>query len=87
MHVYLSLPIRSSAQMVLLRNSQRESNIGGKMKLRWLGPYFIHEVLGKGVYCLSNLKSGVVLKTAANQCRLKLYTKPPGVSDWEVTHS
>lgn len=63
--------------LVLLKNSQRESKKGDKMKSRWLGPYLIHEVLGKGVYRLSNPETGVVLKTAVNQCRLKLYNEPP----------
>ena len=63
--------------LVLLKNSQRKSKKGDKMKSRWLGPYLIHEVLGKGVYRLSNPETGVVLKTAVNQCRLKLYNEPP----------
>ena len=42
------------------------------MASRWIGPYNIHQVLDKGVCRLENA-SGVVLKAAVNQCRLKLY--------------
>ena len=43
------------------------------MKPRWLGPYIIEEDLGKGVFRISNQKTGVVLKKCVNQCRLKLF--------------
>ena len=73
-----SFPLKWSLRSdELKKNSQRESKKGDKMKSHWLGPYSIHEVLGKGVHHLSNPKSGVVLKTAVNQCWLKLYTEPP----------
>ena len=42
------------------------------MKPRWLGPYTVHESLGKGVYRLKN-RHGTVLKAGVNICRLKLY--------------
>ena len=57
--------------LLLLKNSQRESKKGDKMKCRWLGPYLIHEVLGKGVYCLSNPETGVVLKTAVKPMQVE----------------
>ena len=54
------------------------------MKARWLGPYAIEESLGKGVYRISNVSTGLVLKKGVNQCRLTLChgstndgTKPP----------
>lgn len=71
-----------------MRNSQRDSKKGDKLKARWLGPYKVHEALDKGVYRLENLK-GVVLKAAVNQCRLKLYhtTKAPEDTDQESADS
>ena len=48
--------------MVLLKNSQRDSKKGDKVKPRWLSPYKVHEALDKGVYKLQN-QQGVVLKT------------------------
>ena len=57
--------------MVLLKNSNRDSKKGDKMKQRWLGPYKIKKNLENGVYRLEN-KEGAVLKTTVNQCRLKL---------------
>ena len=66
---------------MLLKNSKKESRKGDKLAPRWVGPYSIHESLGKGVYRLSNLKTGVVNKTAVNQCRLKVYLAPNSPSD------
>ena len=57
---------------VLMRNSQRDSKKGDKMKRCWLGPYIIHKHLKKGVYQVANDK-GNVLKAAVNQCRLKVH--------------
>jgi len=53
---------------VLVRNSARDQKKGDKLARRWLGPYKIHEYLGKGVYKLSN-KTGHILKKAVNSCR------------------
>jgi hypothetical protein len=55
-----------------MKNSKRDSKKGEKMKNRWLGPYIIHEHVKKGVYKLMN-STGVILKSAVNQCRLKPY--------------
>ena len=58
---------------MLLKNSAREAKKGDKMKPRWLGPYRVHKVLEKGLYRISNLKTGLVLKNAVNQCRLTVF--------------
>ena len=58
---------------MLMRNSAREAKKGDKMKPRWLGPYKVHEVLEKGLYRISNPKTGIILKNAVNQCRLTMY--------------
>ena len=54
---------------MLLRNSARDSRKGDKLNKRWLGPYRVEEVLGKGVYLLANPNTGRVLKKAVNGCR------------------
>lgn len=56
--------------LVLLYQSQ----FRGKQKLldRWKGPYYIHEVLGNGVYKL-RIMDGSVLKVPVNAERLKHY--------------
>lgn len=59
--------------MVLLRNSAQDGRKGGKLQHRWLGPYKIAEFVGKGVYKLTNPKSGCTLKKGVNICRLKIY--------------
>ena len=66
---------------MLLKNSRKESRKGDKLAPRWVGPYTIHESLGKGVYRLSNPKTGLINKTAVNQCRLKVYLAPNSPSD------
>ena len=68
---------------MLLKNSRKESRKGDKLAPRWVGPYTIHESLGKGVYRLSNPKTGfgLVNGAAVNQCRLKIYLAPNSPSD------
>jgi transposase InsO family protein len=60
----------SIGNLVLLYKSQ----LKGKKKLmeRWKGPYYVHEVLGNGVYKLRTLE-GEILKVPVNSERLKLY--------------
>ena len=43
------------------------------MKPRWLGPYKVVECLEKGVMKIANHKTGITLKKAVNQCRLKYF--------------
>lgn len=51
------------------------------MKPRWLGPYKVNKCLEKGLYRISNPKTGTVLKNTVNQCRLTVYSgSPPGDS-------
>ena len=52
-----------------LRNSARVGRKGDKLSKRWLGPYKVSEVLGKGLHRLANLKTGHVLKKTYNRCR------------------
>ncbi|GES74949.1 DDE-type integrase/transposase/recombinase [Rhizophagus clarus] len=51
-----------------------QSQLRGKQKLqeRWKGPYYVHEVLGNGVYKLRTIE-GKILKVPVNSERLKLY--------------
>ena len=55
--------------LVWLRNSARDGRKGDKLSKRWLGPYKVSEVLGKGLYRLANPKTGHVLKKTYNRCR------------------
>lgn len=71
---------------MLLRNAQRDGRKGGKFQSRWLGPYAIHEYLGKGVYKLANRVTGRVLKKAVNVCLLKVYNDPVLFHDESSQH-
>lgn len=56
--------------LVLLYKSQlREKK---KLEERWKGPYYIHEVMGNGVYKLRTME-GKILKVPVNSERLKHY--------------
>ena len=63
---------------MLLKNSVQK---GDKMKPRWLGPYKIEKVLEKGVLKISNPTTGLVLKKAVNQCRVKHFHQAPNLTD------
>ena len=65
-----------TGDIVLLKNSARDSKKGDKMKPRWLGPYKVEKSLGSGVFKISNQITGKVLKNAVNQCRLKHFQSP-----------
>ena len=43
---------------MLIENSAQKERKGGKLEDAFLGPYIIHESLGKGLYKVKN-KSGV----------------------------
>ena len=68
-----SLVFQVFAKGTVVLKNKRESRKGDKMSPWWLGPYLIDEALGKGVYRISNQKTGKGLKKCVNQCRLKLY--------------
>jgi hypothetical protein len=59
---------------VLLENTYQKQRKGEKMEPLWLGPYTIHQDLGKGLYELQN-KEGKLVKKKANNNRLKIYTR------------
>ena len=60
-----------------LKNSKRDTKKGDKTKPPWLGPYTVSRALGKGVFQLCNQKTGVPLKTAVNQSRLRICKQCP----------
>lgn len=55
--------------LVLLRNSAKDGRKGDKLAKWWLGPYTVEECVGKGVYRLSILASGRILRKTYNRCR------------------
>jgi len=57
---------------VLLKDSAKEKQWSGKLDPKWKGPYYIHEVIGKGAYKLRTFE-GQVLKAPTNIINLKLY--------------
>ena len=72
--------------MVLLRNSAQDERKGGKLQQRWLGPYVIAEFVGKGVYKITNPKTGQTLKKGVNVCRLKIYHESQSASKEPTNH-
>ncbi|XP_046350717.2 uncharacterized protein LOC124131476 [Haliotis rufescens] len=59
---------------VYLKNSRQMNRIGAKLEPRFLGPYEVHQVLGKGRVKLKSLKSGQVLRNAYHGSNLKRHT-------------
>ena len=64
-------PLFDPGSLVWLKNSAKESKKGDKMKPHWLCPYKVVKCLDKSVVKIANPKTGVTLKKAATQCRLK----------------
>ena len=68
---------------ILLENTYQKQRKGGKMEPLWMGPYIVHQDLGKVLYELKN-KDGKLVKKKAYINGLKLYTRrkenpvPPG---------
>lgn len=60
---------------VLLKNCKNESRKGGKLEVKWTGPYTISQCLGKGRFVLMD-DAGVCRKQAIHACRLKKYYQP-----------
>ena len=48
--------------LVPRKDFRRPKRKGGKLDPRWLGPYRISGVLGKGLYSLSHCKDGHIVK-------------------------
>ena len=60
---------------VLLKNSEHDSRKGGKLDVKWTGPYWVSERLPKGCFKLKN-GNGAVLKQIFHASRLKPYYPP-----------
>ena len=73
---------------VLLKDAAKEKQYSGKLSSKWKGPYYIHEIIGKGAYKLRTL-NGKVLKSSHNIKHLKKYfdqkNKLPLVFVWNGT--
>ena len=64
----------SLGNTVYIKNSRRIHRMGSKLEPRWVGPYKVIEMLGKGRVRLENIKSGNKLKNVYNIANLKCYT-------------
>lgn len=63
--------------MVLKKDFLRKKRKGGKLDAKWVGPYIIHSVLGKGFYSLQLVENPEI--TIKQVCRkhLKQYNSTP----------
>src|SRR5205823_316906 len=57
---------------VLLKDAAKEKQWSGKLSQKWKGPYYIHEIIGKGAYKIRTLE-GKVLRSSYNVKHLKEY--------------
>ncbi|GBC53478.1 hypothetical protein RIR_jg19197.t1 [Rhizophagus irregularis DAOM 181602=DAOM 197198] len=58
---------------VLVERTWLKNNFSAKLENKWIGPYFIHEVLNDNVYKLRNLDGKLVVKHVIYGNRLKKY--------------
>ena len=80
-----SAPTFSVGDRVLRYNRRRQTRKGDKLEKRFLGPYIIAEIMGKGVYRLTTM-GGSPVKVMANSRDLKLYSGD-GYASPQKTHS
>jgi hypothetical protein len=59
-------------EKVLLKESYKENQKSGKLSQNWKGPYYIHEVIGKGAYKIKTIDRKI-LKGMQNVKNLKKY--------------
>src|ERR1700743_1289594 len=57
---------------VLVKEAYKENQRSGKLSQNWKGPYYIHQVYGKGAYKIKTL-DGKILKNTHNIRNLKRY--------------
>ena len=61
---------------VLVKNMKNTHRMGGKLDIRWTGPYEVVKDCGKMLYKLKFKKTGIALKQAVHCSRLKHYIHP-----------
>ena len=57
---------------VLVHRTNLQTNFSAKLEEKWIGPYYIHDVLPRNVYKLRNL-DGKLVKNVIHGNRLKLF--------------
>ena len=57
---------------VLIHRTNLQTNFSAKLEEKWIGPYYIHDVLQRNVYKLRNL-DGKLVKNVIHGNRLKLF--------------
>ena len=57
---------------VLLKEAYKDNQKSGKLSQNWKGPYYIHEIYGKGAYRIKTL-DGKILKGTQNIRNIKTY--------------
>ncbi|GBC25582.1 uncharacterized protein LOC103405291 [Rhizophagus irregularis DAOM 181602=DAOM 197198] len=60
---------------ILLYDKAKAQQLSGKLESKWLGPFYIHEILPNGAYKIKDIK-GVIKKTPVNGELLKTYHTP-----------
>jgi hypothetical protein len=65
---------------VLLKDSAKEKQWTGKLSPNWKGPYYIHEVIGRGAYRIKTM-DGKILRGTQNVKNLKGYKDSRNLQD------
>ena len=51
----------AAGALVLKKDFTRKKRKGGKVDAKWVGPYMITQILGRGLYCLQSLDDSSVV--------------------------
>ena len=62
---------------VLLKDFRRKKRKGGKLDLKWIGPFIIKKSMGKGIYQLSTIDNNTTVVKRVTGAHLKPYNIPP----------
>ena len=57
--------------MVLKKDFARRKRKGGKLDVKWVGPYRITGILGRGLYCLEEVADATKVISRVNGVHLK----------------
>jgi hypothetical protein len=72
-------PIFRVGDKVLLKNSYKQKGLSQKLLPKWVGSYFVSEVLDFSTYKLCKSDTGKIMKSPAHANRIKLYHDPRDV--------
>ena len=75
-HKHSNPDIFKNGALVLKKDMKRKKRAGGKMDLKWLGPYKIIKALGRGIYRVQSTRDPSQIVAKVHGIHLKPYHPP-----------